>query len=127
MKSNYFLSVDCIRLPLQAFKIFIKVIVHYVILKQYSFSQNKIDFVVIVLHCLTFMSLFPESLSISVNCVSSQFSPNPSNHKHFFTVYRFFAYCILGVYIPFSVICQSGGSEGSKEACAWFQDLSTGI
>lgn len=127
MKSNFFLSVDCIRLPLQAFKIFIKVIVHYVIIKQYSFSQNKRDFVVIVLHCFTFMSLFLESLSISVSCVSSQFSRNPSNHEHFFKVCCSFAYCSLGVCTPFSVIYRSGGSEGSKEECAWFQGLSTGI
>lgn len=94
MNSNYFLSIDCIRLPLQAFKFFIKVIVYYVILKQYSFNQNETDFVIIMLHCLTSMSLFRESLSISVNCVSSQFSPNPSNCEHLFKVYSLFL-CVL--------------------------------
>lgn len=89
MKSNYFLSIDCIRLPLRAFKICIKVIVYYVIL-----NQNETDFVIIMLHCLTSMSLFLESLSISVNCVSFQFSPNPSNCEHLFKVYSLFL-CVL--------------------------------
>lgn len=41
----------------------------------------------------------------------------------------FFADCVLGIDLVFSVICWRGGGEGegSKEKHSWSQDLSPGI